>query len=476
MMKAFLLWFVGGTLFLLISFGIVLRVRRKRGRVGFLHPFCHDLAGGERVLWAALVALVEQNKSRKWELMVYVGEGGRFRNWAELVSKAAERFGLDVEGKGFNACMVKSHVLVKPDWYPRFTMIGQSWGSVILAFEAAWKGRCQVLIDTTGFAFTYPVFRWLAGCTVLSYTHYPTVSTDMLAVVRSNQATYNNRSGIAQNRCFTALKIAYYRLFALAYGWAGRAAQLTMVNSNWTKSHIDHIWQVPQRTFVVYPPVNTDSFSSLPLRRATSLRLPAPSNGESQDQDFGQGHLIVSISQFRPEKNQAKQVEAFSVFAQKHPEVDCQLVLIGSCRDEADIARVNALRTQAAGLGVGHRVKFQLNVSFETLREFLGRATVGLHTMWCEHFGIGIVELQAAGVIVIAHNSGGPKSDIVNPGVTGFLADTVEEYARALEHVFLQINDDARQAIQSNSRLAAARFSDQTFFDTFSQKVLPFLP
>lgn len=55
--------------------------------------------------------------------------------------------------------------------------------------------------------------------------------------------------------------------------------------------------------------------------------------------------------------------------------------------------------------------------------------------MWCEHFGIGVVELMASGVVVIAHNSGGPRSDIVVPhngSKTGYLASTVEEYADKL--------------------------------------------
>ena len=33
--------------------------------------------------------------------------------------------------------------------------------------------------------------------------------------------------------------------------------------------------------------------------------------------------------------------------------------------------------------------------------------------MWNEHFGIGVVELMASGVVAIAHDSGGPKLDIV---------------------------------------------------------------
>lgn len=33
--------------------------------------------------------------------------------------------------------------------------------------------------------------------------------------------------------------------------------------------------------------------------------------------------------------------------------------------------------------------------------------------MWNEHFGIGVVEYQAAGLIPVAHKSAGPKMDIV---------------------------------------------------------------
>ena len=40
-------------------------------------------------------------------------------------------------------------------------------------------------------------------------------------------------------------------------------------------------------------------------------------------------------------------------------------------------------------------------------------SSIGVHTMWNEHFGIGVVEYMAAGLIPIAHNSGGPQMDIV---------------------------------------------------------------
>lgn len=47
--------------------------------------------------------------------------------------------------------------------------------------------------------------------------------------------------------------------------------------------------------------------------------------------------------------------------------------------------------------------------------EFYSKAMVGLHTMVDEHFGIGIVEYMAAGIIPVVNASGGPLLDIVVP-------------------------------------------------------------
>lgn len=67
--------------------------------------------------------------------------------------------------------------------------------------------------------------------------------------------------------------------------------------------------------------------------------------------------------------------------------------------------------------------------------------TTIIYTRWNEHFGIGVVEMQAAGAVTVAHNTAGPKMDIIVPAalgsdtlennttVTGFVAYSVEEYA-----------------------------------------------
>ena len=86
--------------------------------------------------------------------------------------------------------------------------------------------------------------------------------------------------------------------------------------------------------------------------------------------------------------------------------------------------------------GIGEQVEFRPGIPHAELVELLGGAVAGLHSMLDEHFGISIVEYMAAGAIPIAHNSGGPKMDIVvdlpgqgeaNPRRTGFLAQTKGE-------------------------------------------------
>jgi len=63
----------------------------------------------------------------------------------------------------------------------------------------------------------------------------------------------------------------------------------------------------------------------------------------------------------------------------------------------------------AKHLALDKNVEFKLNAPYSELVSEMQRGTIGLHTMWNEHFGIGIVECMAAGLIMVAHASGGPK-------------------------------------------------------------------
>lgn len=72
----------------------------------------------------------------------------------------------------------------------------------------------DIYIDTMGYAFTYPLFKYIGGCRVGSYTHYPTISSDMLKYVYKRVIAHNNRRIIARNPFFSGAKFLYYKLFA----------------------------------------------------------------------------------------------------------------------------------------------------------------------------------------------------------------------------------------------------------------------
>lgn len=72
---------------------------------------------------------------------------------------------------------------------------------------------------------------------------------------------------------------------------------------------------------------------------------------------------------------------------------------------------------------------------------------------------------MAAGTVVLAHKSGGPKLDIVVPydgQPTGFLADSEDSYAAAMATI-LALSPAARLEIRRNARRSVERFSDQEF-------------
>ena len=89
----------------------------------------------------------------------------------------------------------------------------------------------------------------------------------------------------------------------------------------------------------------------------------------------------------------------------------------------------------------------------------------------------GVVELMAAGTIVLAHNSGGPKLDIVTPyneKPTGFLAADVKSYADAMETIF-NMSDEQKTDIRNCARQSVARFSESEFEQKFLTVMEPLM-
>ncbi|KAL8666188.1 MAG: hypothetical protein Q9202_001695 [Teloschistes flavicans] len=395
------------------------------GIVGFFHPFCNAGGGGERVLWAAINAT-----QKRWPKAVCVVYTGDDANKEEMLAKVENRFNIKLRPPTIVFLPLTTRYYVLSTTYPHFTLLGQSIGSLILAYDAFSLLIPDIFIDTMGYAFALAFSKFFFPTIPTgAYVHYPTISTDMLGSLNTsgqglNAGTGKGLRGLAKKQ--------YWHLFANLYSRVGGSVDIVMTNSSWTASHIRTLWgparskrRKPHSVSVVFPPCAVDE-----IVRSISL---------TQEAEKDRQPTILYIAQFRPEKNHTLLLRSFARFLQSSSSPAAaagkadppkRLVLIGSVRDSADATRVYDLRLLAHELQITKNTTFITDASFPTILTHLRTASVGANCMWNEHFGIGVVEYLAAGLVSVVNDSGGPKLDIVVPwegGETGFKAGTEEE-------------------------------------------------
>jgi alpha-1,2-mannosyltransferase len=303
--------------------------------------------------------------------------------------------------------------------------MGQSLGSIVLALDAFNLLVPDIFVDTMGYAFSLWLCKFLFPTVPTgAYVHYPTISTDMLQSLDSASEEHGLNAGAGKGSRGTAKK-AYWHLFAGLYSRVGASIDVVMTNSSWTQSHIQQLWG-PWRgkgflsnskdhdISVVFPPVAVEELEE-------QIEVSIASEKKRRK------HLLY-IAQFRPEKNHTIIVNAFAKLIASRSWTDAsrpKLVLIGSVRDSDDATRVYKLRLLAHELQIKNDVEFVCDASWPQVLDHLRSSTIGVNGMWNEHFGIGVVEYQAAGLISVVNNSGGPKLDIVveiDGGVTGLFS------------------------------------------------------
>lgn len=281
---------------------------------------------------------------------------------------------------------------------------------MVLAWDAFSLLVPDIFVDTMGYAFALGLCKLLfKNIPTGAYVHYPTISTDMLDSLDPTSTVGSQGVNAGQGTGTRgALKKVYWQLFAAVYSWVGSSIDVVMTNSTWTQAHIKSLWG-PYRIekdklnpiTVVYPPVAVSELEQ-------EVEVSAASEEQREP-------VLIYIAQFRPEKNHQLILQSFAKFLKTDTEAarTARLVLIGSVRDDSDSKRVYQLRILARELMIKDRVEFHLDASWPEILEWLQKASVGVNGMWNEHFGIGVVEYQAAGLISVVHDSGGPKLDIV---------------------------------------------------------------
>lgn len=151
------------------------------------------------------------------------------------------------------------------------------------------------------------------------------------------------------------------------------------------------------------------------------------------------------------------------------------LVLCGGCRNSDDRNRVKDLKDLSKHLSLENNVEFKVNISYDEILEEFQKAYVGIHTMLDEHFGISVVEQMAAGLIMVAHRSGGPLLDIIETSESsrlGFLAVTADQFAYVIKFI-LECSDEEINEIRERAKASVDRFSVKKFKDEFLRAIEP---
>lgn len=350
--------------------------QRRYVFLGFFHPYCNAGGGGERVLFEAVRHHLEQDPDAV--CAVYTGDvaasesllpargkaviegsssvadGGGTATKSEILQKVKERFDIDLQSHSSRVAFLplRSRRLISEGYWKRLTMLGQAFGSAVLAKEACEELIPDVFLDTMGWAFAFPVVRMFKlDLPIGAYVHYPMISSDMLERVRSRKAGHTNNAAVARSFLKSQLKIVYYEAFTSIYAWCLRRTNVVVANGSWTQAHVNYFLLGPsfalppsqlspsqreRRAHIVYPPCDTRSLEGFSL----------------QDRDAG---LMVSLAQFRPEKEHSTQLKFLRALLDLRPdfahgERAIRLVMMGSCRNVGDEERIRGLRELASQL------------------------------------------------------------------------------------------------------------------------------
>ena len=486
--KLFTVFFVFILLYIIITQLIYLKLKfhhnsiyknKNIKTISFIHPFCSDCGGGEKVLWRMITSLISyydspKNREKNLPKLKINIISGRKEDKPALLNKLKTRFGIDLNNQTsinrnklvleVELISMESGYMLRPQNF--LTMFIQILAQIYLAIEIITKVYSDVYCDTTGLPFTYFILKYLGHAKVTAYTHYPFISSDMIYQVKTNQPGVHSRGNLNKNKYIKKIKYFYYNLILKLYKVMGnKCLSFAYVNSTWTFNHMKETWDElykSKKLEILYPPCSI------------SLYKEAAKNDNRQN-------IIVSFAQFRPEKNQKMQIQILARLKEKmsiYPEFqDLELHLIGGVRNSEDQKIFEELNIYARQLGVEQYVKFLKNGTIEQILEEFSKAKIGIHTMIEEHFGITLIEMMAAGLIVVTHNSAGAKNDILKSEgemKPGFLVNNDTEYVQQIEEILIRYDEIKGQIIQDSTQ-RAEKFSDEAFQEKFLVGLKEFL-
>jgi alpha-1,2-mannosyltransferase len=169
--------------------------------------------------------------------------------------------------------------------------------------------------------------------------------------------------------------------------------------------------------------------------------------------------LVISCGRYSPEKRYELVLEVAAKVGGRG-----RFAIVGMSNGRISDEYYEKLINMKTRMGLDN-VKLYRGISFDELLELYARATVFLHAMKNEHFGIAVVEAMAAGLIPVVHRSGGPWEDILQgkQGTYGYSFLTADEASQIISGILDRgISEEMkRRNIEYASSFSSAAFQDK---------------
>jgi len=206
------------------------------------------MGGGEKVLYKILEALFEDKPrliemmSKEFHIAIYVDSTASEK---EILARVKARFNIDLPEHAIKFIRITRGKYLGQNYFNCMTLLLQGLSSSLVILEALIKYPSDLLFDSMGFGWIYPVAKLVCpNIKILSYSHYPFISSDMIKKVESGVEDYNNSESISKSSFKSKLKLLYYKLILMLYRFVGRFVDLVMANSTWTYNHFYSLWHL----------------------------------------------------------------------------------------------------------------------------------------------------------------------------------------------------------------------------------------
>jgi len=174
----------------------------------------------------------------------------------------------------------------------------------------------------------------------------------------------------------------------------------------------------------------------------------------------GQAVKLLTVAHLSPDKGHGQLLEILERLRHLH----WQWQVVGDCSSALASETVRRLRERAARAGLTQRIAFHGALPQDAVAALMAASDLLIAPSTFEAYGMAVAEAAASGLPVLS-NRVGAAQQLIEHGVTGFLAtvDNWDSFGRYLQ--ILLEDATLRAAFRANLRHAAVRGWDKTFED-----------